>query len=136
MQELKFTFKNLDKPNRNNHLYTKECIDKAINDPIIMEKIATNTLFLLSEPSNLAPIDLSAVIGTIKLENKYPEMVGSVVYKGNINLNKQYCCLEAVANEAHEEDGITVIDDMEIVDFFVADDCAFEYAILDDKLKG
>lgn len=64
------------------------------------------------------------------LENKYPDIVVTVNTVNNKILDvSMSCCLEGIVIDSHKDmhnEGITILDEVEITNFFVSDTCAFD----------
>lgn len=83
---LNFIIKDLDKPNRNGHIFTKECIDNLFKNDRFKDIQETNSLFLV-DSDNLTHedsfFDTKEVIGSVKLENEYPNLKGVIEFFDN-----------------------------------------------------
>ena len=81
MKKYKITFNinELDKPNRNGRIYSKEVIEKAFNNPEFFNKNSIRMVPI--KDGNTCPLDESCqeIIGYCSIYNEYPIIKGEVV---------------------------------------------------------
>lgn len=90
---IEFTYRvvELDKPNKNNCVYTKSCIDAMFSDESFLEKMKTNSLLLyrkedIDDFDSLEAPPIDRAIGYVNLENDYPHLeVKTVLFDNYIS---------------------------------------------------
>lgn len=122
MKTYKFTYFNLDKPNRNGHLYTKECIDNAIIEdreyPLYLE--------------NTYDMPTQIPIGKVTIKNNYPEIEGTVTLNGSYTpdfYNEYVCSAGTCSCQLDFENDFETIKDFNLDHFFLSDTCSFKYGV-------
>lgn len=125
MRKIKVVYYNVDKPNKNNHLYKKDLLDCALS------KFCEQDFWVVREPAEA--INLADVVGRVSSsvwdENNLSFYI--TLYSDDIDISKDYFCLFGFGNIFLENinNEITTIENFDLTGMFIADSCAWEYSV-------
>ncbi len=123
MIKIKVTYYNVDKPNKNNHLYTKDLLDAAL------VKFCEQDFWVVRNP--VEGIDLTDIIGKVYKtewnENSLSFYIN--LYREGLDIDKNYFCLFGLGNVSLKDfnESVMKVNTFDITGMFIADSCAWEY---------
>ena len=123
MRKIKVTYYNVDKPNKNNHLYTKDLLNSAII------KFCEQDFWVVRKPAD--GIALTDIIGKVTRSEWNDNNLSFYInlYSNEIDVSKDYFCLfgfgDVFLENINKE--ITTVENFNIIGMFIANSCAWEY---------
>ncbi len=125
MRKIKVTYYSIDKPNKNNHLYTKDLLEASL------VKFCKQDFWVVRSPAE--GIDLTDIIGKVYKavwnENSLSFYIN--LYREEVDISKDYFCLFGLGDVclADFNDSVTKVNNFDITGMFIADSCAWEYKV-------
>lgn len=125
MRKIKVTYYNIDKPNKNNHLYTKDLLDAAL------VKFCEQDFWVVKTPAE--GIDLTDIIGKVYKSEWNENSLSFYInlYSEEIDIGKDYFCLFGLGDICLTDlnNSITKVTTFDITGMFIANSCAWEYSV-------
>lgn len=124
MRKIKVTYNNIDKPNKNNHLYTKDLLDTAL------VKFCEQDFWVVRNPAE--KIDLTDIIGKVYksewAENSLTFYIN--LYEEELDIYKNYFCLFGIGEASLQDfnESVMKVNNFDIIGMFIADSCAWDYS--------